>query len=426
MKFLSRGLIFTVTALAVAWLTGIAFATSGITPGTSLPAQSAMGAFHVNQQTAPGTAVPFSAAAALKQAAAQAQAGAKPQMSEEVFKNVQVLKGIPVDEFMGTMGVFTTSLSLCCGNCHTGAGTSDPKWDDDPPRKKTARAMVQMVQNINRTNFGGRQVVTCWTCHRGQLSPLVTPPLDFAYGEAIVAPPDLLPRATSGGLTLDQVFNKFIQASGGAAAVNALTSYTAKGNSILFGEVGKGDPAEIYAKAPNQLMMITRQREGDVVRTFDGSTAWWQLPLTVTPQYQLTATLQEGAGFDAAMAFPWRIRSYFANWRVSYPTAIGGTDVDVVQGNTTTGMIGTLYFDKKTGLLKRMIRYANTAVGRIPTQIDYSDYRPVAGVMMPFKFSYAWVSQREEWTISEYQPNATIAASRFGKPVPRTAAAAPR
>ena len=112
--------------------------------------------------------------------------GQQPQMSDEAFKNVQALKGIPVDEFMGTMGVFTTSLSLCCGNCHTGAGTSNPKWEDDPPRKRTARAMISMVQDINKTRFGGRQVVTCWTCHRGQTSPSVTPPLDFAYGEAVV------------------------------------------------------------------------------------------------------------------------------------------------------------------------------------------------------------------------------------------------
>ncbi len=97
-------------------------------------------------------------------------------------------------------------------------------------------------------------------------------------------------------------------------------------------------------------------------------------------------------------------------------------DVDVVQGNTTAGMIGTLYFDKQSGLLKRMIRYAGTAVGRIATQIDYSDYRPVAGVMMPFKFSYGWVSNREEWTVTQYQPNVAIDASKFGKPANRTGA----
>jgi photosynthetic reaction center cytochrome c subunit len=381
MKFLSRRWGLIVAVLTIAWLSGMALAIN---------------------------------------AAAQAPAGSTPQMSEQVFKNVQVLKGIPVDEFMGTMGVFTASLSLCCGDCHTGAGTSNPKWEDDPPRKRTARRMVQMVQGINTTNFGGRRVVTCWTCHRGQKSPAVTAPLDYAYGEPLIVPPDLLPAAASGGSTLDQIFNKYIQALGGAARANGLISYAAKGNSILYGEVGNGDPAEIYARASGQLAMTVHQREGDVVRTFDGANAWWQVPLTVTPQYPLTGTLLEGAKFDAAMAFPWRIRDFFTNWRVSYPATVDGTEVDVVQGNSSAGMIGTLYFDKQSGLLKRMIRYANTAVGRMPTQIDYSDYRPVAGVMMPFKFTYTWVSSREEWTLTEYQPNAPVDASKFGKPVNRT------
>jgi len=423
MKFWSRGLIFTVTTMTVAWLTSIAFATSGA--GLSTPSSSGPGSDHI-QKMAPGTAVPLHAAAALKQAAGQAQGRAPAQMSETVFKNIQVLKGIPVDEFMGTMGVFTTSLSLCCGNCHTGAGTSNPKWEDDTgsPQtalKRTARAMVTMVQNINRTNFGGRQVVTCWTCHRGQVRPSVTPPLDFAYGDAVVVPPDLLPRATSGGPTIDQVFNKFIQASGGQARLDALTSYTAKGKSLLFGEVGEGNPAEIFAKADGHVATFVHQQEGDVVRAYDGTNAWWQLPLTVTPQYPLTATLLEGARFDAVMAFPWKIRPFFNNWRVSYPTSIDGTDVDVVQGNSTTGMIGTLYFDKKTGLLKRYIRYANTMVGRIPTQVDYDDYRDVAGVKMPFKYSYAWVSERDDWTFTSYEPNVAIDAAKFGKPDPKTA-----
>src|SRR6516225_4500830 len=240
MKFFSKWLVFGVTVLTIAWLTSIAFAT---------------GAGKLQEPTfAPGTAVPIHMAPYLKsfkparpengQAAAAAAATAKPQMSETVFKNIQVLKSIPVDEFMGTMGVFTTSLSLCCGNCHTGAGTSNPKWEDDPPRKKTARAMITMVQNINKTSFGGRQVVTCWTCHRGQTSPSVTPPLDFAYGEAVVNPPDILARDQNATKTVDQIFAKFIQAEGGQAKLDALTSYVGKGKSLLFGEVGAGNSAE--------------------------------------------------------------------------------------------------------------------------------------------------------------------------------------
>jgi photosynthetic reaction center cytochrome c subunit len=410
MKSWSKGLLFAVTALTVAWLTSIAFASTA-TVSSGPP----------NHKIAPGTAIPLHAAAAFKQAAGQAQAGSPAQMSEEVFKNIQVLKGIPVDEFMGTMGVFTTSLSLCCGNCHTGAGTSNPKWEDDPPRKKTARAMVQMVQNINKTSFGGRQVVTCWTCHRGQLSPSVTPPLDFAYGEAVVSPPDFLARDPNATKTVDQIFDKFVQAEGGMARINALTSYTAKGKSLLFGEVGAGNEAEIFAKADGHVATFVHQQEGDVVRAYDGTTAWWQLPLTVTPQYPLNGTLLEGAKFDAVMAFPWKIRTFFNNWRVSFGQTIDGVDVDVVQGGLPTGVIGTLYFDKKTGLLKRYIRYANTMVGRIPTQVDYDDYRDVAGVKMPFKYSYAWVSERDDWTFMGYEPNVAIDAAKFGRPDPKTA-----
>src|SRR5580698_9357797 len=91
----------------------------------------------------------------------------KQQMSEEAFKNIQVLKGIPVDEFMGTMGLFSAALNVCCGDCHVGAGGSNPQWDKDVPRKIVARKMIAMANTINKTNFGGGQAVTCWTCHRG-------------------------------------------------------------------------------------------------------------------------------------------------------------------------------------------------------------------------------------------------------------------
>src|SRR5438094_675671 len=248
MRSWSKGLLCAVTALTVAWLTSIAFASTTV---SSVPP---------NQKIAPGTAIPLHAAAAFKQAAGQAQTGLPAQMSEQVFKNIQVLKGIPVDEFMGTMGVFTTSLSLCCGNCHTGVGTSNPKWEDDSnPRKRTARAMTLMVQNINKTSFGGRQVVTCWTCHRGQLSPSVTPPLDFAYGDAVVNPPDVLSRDPNAAKTVDQIFNRFIEAEGGAARINALTSYTGKGKSLLFGEVGEGNPAEVFAKIDGHYASYVHQ-----------------------------------------------------------------------------------------------------------------------------------------------------------------------
>src|ERR1700746_4097879 len=81
---------------------------------------------------------------------AHAQAGEtgmdqKPQMSEDAFKNVQVLRGIPVNEFMGTMGFFSAALSMNCTDCHVNESAGDWKrYADDTPLKQTARRMVLM------------------------------------------------------------------------------------------------------------------------------------------------------------------------------------------------------------------------------------------------------------------------------------------
>ena len=418
MRF-SRRLIVTG---AVAWL--IAFALGGISPRRG-SVDSA------GRKTWSG-ALPFEGVA---YAQAQTAAPGRPQMSEQAFKNIQVLKGIPVDEFMGTMGLFSAALSVCCGDCHTGAGTSNPQWDADPPRKVTARKMVQMVNAINRDNFRGQQVVTCWTCHRGAQAPATTPTLDAIYNPApVFVPPDVLPvanPATAGTPPADQILDNYIKALGGAANLAKLTSYTAKGTSSLFGEV-REDPFEIYAKAPNQLATIVHQREGDLARTYDGNNAWVMLPLTVVQEYPLYGSAKEGGKLDSEMAFPGGIKKYFANWRVTYPATLCvsrddtnactvSKDVYVIQGSDANrSIIGTYYFDKKTGLLLRMVHYANSAVGRVPTQVDYSDYRPVAGVMMPYKWTYGWVSGREEYKLTDVQPNAPVDASKFGKPVQRS------
>src|ERR1700693_5010999 len=84
-----------------------------------------------------------------------------PLLAEQAFKNVQApaLKTISVDDFMLTMGIMTSSLGFDCADCHAGAGTDKVDWAADTPTKRTARRMVNMVQAINRDNFGGRQLV---------------------------------------------------------------------------------------------------------------------------------------------------------------------------------------------------------------------------------------------------------------------------
>ena len=343
------------------------------------------------------------------------------QMSEVAFKNIAVLKGIPVDEFMGTMGLFSAALSFCCKDCHEGAGTSNPHWEADPPRKVVARRMVQMVAKINQDSFNGRQVVTCWTCHRGAQSPANTPPIDTIYGTPTFTPTDVLPvaPASAGTPPANEILDKYITALGGADNLAKLTSFTAKGTSHLFGEVN-ADPTEIAAKAPNLLATLVHQREGDMARTYDGRAAWVMLPLTVVGEYTLNASMLDGAKLDAQLSFPGGLKQFFTNWRVSYPTSLDGRQVYVVQGSNPSGLVATFYFDKQTGLLNRMVRYATSAVGRVPTQIDLSDYRTVAGVKMPYKWTYGWVSGQEEYTLTELTPNVAVDNAKFNKPVQRT------
>src|SRR6266705_1565693 len=104
--------------------------------------------------------------------------GQRPPMAEEVFKNVQILKGIPVDEFMDTMGMFSAATTLNCTDCHTSDSTTTwDKFANDTPLKQTARRMMLMVNALNKDNFRGVRTVTCYTCHRGDRRPQPVPSL---------------------------------------------------------------------------------------------------------------------------------------------------------------------------------------------------------------------------------------------------------
>jgi hypothetical protein len=386
---------------AVALAIGIALS------GTNAARQSSTGG---NQR---GFVLPFEGTAS-----AQTATPATGLPSDKYFKKVTVLTGMPVDEFMGEMGLFSAALSYCCGDCHVNAGTDNPDWASDAkPTKVIARRMAAMVYAINKQNFGGGSRVTCWTCHRGSPNPAVTPAPDVIYGEPLIFAEDVLKAAPpgSGTPTIDQIFDKFTQAIGGAAAVAALTSYHAVGTSNLYEEVVKF-PTDVWAKAPNQGSVDVHTRGGDSVRLSDGTHAWVQLPLTVVKEYPLNGSMLEGGKLEAELLFPGRLRTYLNNWIVSLPATINGRGVWTVQGRGANGLVATFYFDKETGLMTRYIRYSTTTIGRVPTQIDFSDFRPVAGVMMPFKWTYQWISGKEEYEINQYQPNVPVDASKFAEP----------
>jgi len=351
-------------------------------------------------------------------AGGQTGPGEKPPIAENVFKNVQVLKGIPVDQFMATMGFISASLGMSCTDCHIAeSGGSWEKYADDTELKQTTRKMLVMVSALNRTYFGGRREVTCYSCHRGGDRPKVTPSLVELYGAPPPPePPDTI-EETGQPRPTDPILDEYIQALGGAQRLAKLTSFVAKGTYVGFGETDK-TPLEIFAKAPEQRSMIVHTTIGDSVTAYDGHIGWTAAPAanTPVPVLALSDGELEGAKLDADLSFPAGLKQALRQWRAGAPASIDDREVQVVQGSSDGRYPVNFYFDPKSGLLLRVVRYSESPLGLNPTQIDYADYREVAGVKMPFRWIVTWLSGRSTIELTDVQPNVPIDAAKFAKP----------
>src|SRR6266849_2186666 len=160
----------------------------------------------------------------------QARQADRPQLAEEAFKNVKILKGIPVDEFMDTMGMFSAATNMNCVDCHTEDSTASwEKFAKDTPLKETARRMVLMVNAINKDNFKGVRSVTCYTCHHGDRAPKKIPSLIVQYSAPVEDPNEVDVFPNTKGPSADQIFDKYLQALGGGQRLTNLRGFTAKG-----------------------------------------------------------------------------------------------------------------------------------------------------------------------------------------------------
>ena len=356
--------------------------------------------------------------------AGQAAAQEKPKTAGEVFKNVttSTLKGLTVDEFMGSMGVMAAALGWDCADCHEGAGTDKVVWEADTPRKVMARKMTEMVAVINKTNFGGAPMVSCWTCHHGRDIPATSIALDHLYGEPNDERDDIIPKDPQPQASAEQVLDKYIQALGGAQKLAGLTSFIATGTQEGYVDVKGGGQFQIFAKAPDsrtvQIRFPDAPDRGDQTRSFDGHTGigWVTTPRALLGEYQVTGSELDGLKLDAELSFPGQIKQVLTNLRIGYNESIDGKEVQVVQGTGPRGLMATLYFDKQSGLLVRLLRYSRSPIGRIPTQVDYADYRDVNGIKFPFKYKFSWLDGRDNYQITDVKTNVPIDESRFGKP----------
>ena len=353
-------------------------------------------------QTAPSTAL---------QAAPQSAPTQTPKMAEQVFKNIQVLKGVPADQVIPAMQFIAASLGVECEFCHV----RNAFEKDDKDEKVTARKMMQMMFTANKETFEGKREVTCYTCHRGSTDPVGTPVIDETEAkpatEVAAVPAENLPKA-------DQLIDKYVEALGGKDAIQKITSRVEKG-TLIAGEMKA--PVDVYAKAPDKRIAIVHMPGGDSSTAFDGQVGWLGAP--GRPAREMSAAESDSVRIDAEIFFGTDLSQLFHSFRVKSEEKIGDRDVYEVSALNEGRPPVKLYFDAQSGLLVRLMRYVDTPLGSNPTQIDFADFRDAGGVKVPYRWTIARPSGRFTIQLEELHQNVPVDDSKFiMPPVPPAAA----
>jgi photosynthetic reaction center cytochrome c subunit len=349
---------------------------------------------------------------------AKAQSGAAsgnsagPKKAEEQFKNIQVLKGIPADQLIPGMQFISVSLGVECEFCHVEGAFEK----DDKKPKQTARKMIEMMFAINKENFDGHREVTCYSCHRGSTDPVGTPAVmaeePKGMGEKKAEEKGGGAGANeASGPTADQLLDKYLQSVGGAAAIEKVTSRVMKG-AITFGD--RNVPIEIFSKDPDKRISFTHTPDGDSVTAFDGHEGWLGVP--GRPVREMHGPDIDAASMDADLHFAAHLKGMLSEVRVDGAEKVGDHDAYLVIGQREGKPPLRLYFDEQSGLLLRLVRYGETPLGRMPTQIDYADYREAGGVKIPFRWTLARPNGRFTIQLSEVQENVPVDDAKFAKP----------
>ena len=368
-------------------------------------------------------------------------------LAAEKYLNIQVLKSLPAAQLHDTMVYIEAAIGANCTFCHVRNEAGEFAFEkDDRTNKKTAREMIVMVRNINAQNFKGQPEVTCATCHQGRHTPNAIPQLaETLTAEQLAARPPQGPGAGAGPgqgrgqgpgqppaagtapgqsqgpgpsprqrppvETVDQVADKLIQAMGGADTLQKLASRSAKGT--LTNRFGQTSAISVEDTAAGQYRIAV---EGPLpsVRAFDGKAAWTQGGDRIRDLEGIEAAL---VGMSADLGLPLHLKDRYQDLAVSAYDKIDGRDVIVIQGRLSPIVAEALYVDKTSGLLVRRVVRFTTSLGRLSAQIDYSDFRPVGGVPLPFAVKVTTWESVSDQKFTEVKVNQAIDPSRFARPV---------
>ena len=356
-----------------------------------------------------------------------AKAQAAPEKTvEQINKNIKVLTGMPQSQLIPVMNFFAASMGRRCNYCHV---NNQGQWDyasDAKPEKTTAREMVKLVLDTNKTTERLKlDPVSCFTCHRGRQSPQSIPALPLALpspppnsgragGPTPGASPQPSPAATPALPSADEIFSKYAAAVGGHAAIDKLKSRTAKGTVTQAN--GNSFQFELSQAAPDKFYLFVTTPQGTIERGFNGQTGWEK---TAAGVREITGA--ELINFKAANGLftLLKLKEQYSRPPRVRKDKLGDRDVYIVDGTTTDNRRMRLYFDATSGLLLRRATTMPTIIGIIPDQIDLEDYREADGLKFPFTARAAILevgNPTSTRTFTELKLNVPVDESKFNLP----------
>lgn len=345
---------------------------------------------------------------------------------EQVRKNIQVLNGMPDSQLLPVMHIMRTSLGVRCDYCHV--AENDKYWMDDKPAKQTARKMIKMVFDINNTTFGGRNVVSCNSCHRGSTRPLSVPVI--GQGSFLNTTFDDAPKAPDSLPTVDQLFEKYVQALGGKSAVDKIQTKLTRGTLLRPKLINSGTPKaailnraevwtiETFFKAPDRFLAVINTTEGVIYQGFNGNVGWTK---SSSGQRPLNDAEVGRLKRQADLYKDFKLKEQYSKANVTGRERIGDREVYVIEALSLTNKSEKLFFDVQSGLLVRRTVFTETKLGLDPEETDYEDYRNVDGVWLPFTVKVSYLDDNHYGTtrkLVEVKQNIPIEDARFEIPSP--------
>jgi len=345
---------------------------------------------------------------------------------EQTRKNIKVLTGLPDSQLIPVMNFFAASMGRRCNFCHV---NNQGQWDyssDAKPEKNTAREMIKMVLDINKTTARlNLDAASCYTCHRGRTSPQSIPTLPLplpslppnaggAAGQAPGSRPQASPSPTPALPSAEEIFTKYIAVIGGQANIDKIKSRTVTGTATQTN--GGTIPFEISQAAPDKFHILATIGQGTAERGFNGTIGWEK---TARGVRQLTAVEVAQLQGSIGLFHNIRLKEQFTRARVRGRDKIGDRQAYMIVGTTADNRQERLFFDAETGLLLRRITYTTTTIGMIPEQIDFEDYREVDGIKFPFTVRISSIevgNPISTRTFTNIKLNAPVDDSKFNKP----------